>query len=196
MTALRMSARSRMWLVIVIAGAAGVWLLVYTGVYSIAADEPHTALVLRLMTTVRERSIANHANGIALPGDLADPKRIAAGAALYKEMCSGCHLAPGMERTEISQGLYPRAPELSKGSELSPEQEFWVIKHGIKMTGMAAWGPSHDDTLIWDMVAFLRKLPSLSPSEYQTSAEGEHKDHGQMMQEMKMDKDNEGKPHK
>jgi mono/diheme cytochrome c family protein len=185
-----------MWLVIVIAGAAGVWLLVYTGVYSIAADEPHTALVLRLMTTVRERSIANHANGIALPGDLADPKRIAAGAALYKEMCSGCHLAPGMERTEISQGLYPRAPELSKGSELSPEQEFWVIKHGIKMTGMAAWGPSHDDTLIWDMVAFLRKLPSLSPSEYQTSAEGEHKDHGQMMQEMKMDKDNEGKPHK
>jgi mono/diheme cytochrome c family protein len=196
MTALRMSARSRMWLVIVIAGAAGVWLLVYTGVYSIAADEPHTALVLRLMTTVRERSIANHANGIALPGDLADPKRIAAGAALYKEMCSGCHLAPGMERTEISQGLYPRAPELSKGSELSPEQEFWVIKHGIKMTGMAAWGPSHDDTLIWDMVAFLRKLPSLSPSEYQASAEGEHKDHGQMMQEMKMDKDNEGKPHK
>lgn len=196
MTALRMSARSRMWLVIVIAGAAGVWLLVYTGVYSIAADEPHTALVLRLMTTVRERSIANHANGIALPGDLADPKRIAAGAALYKEMCSGCHLAPGMERTEISQGLYPRAPELSKGSELSPEQEFWVIKHGIKMTGMAAWGPSHDDTLIWDMVAFLRKLPSLSPSEYQTSAEGEHKDHRQMMQEMKMDKDNEGKPHK
>ena len=44
---------------------------------------------------------------------------------------------------------------------------FWILKHGIKMTGMAAWGPTHNDNLIWNMVAFLRKLPGLSAAQYQ-----------------------------
>ena len=59
-------------------------------------------------------------------------KRIASGAAQYDEMCSLCHLAPGMKRTEISRGLYPRAPELRRKSELTPAEQFWVVKHGLK----------------------------------------------------------------
>lgn len=72
-----------------------------------------------------------------------------------------------MEKTEIAQGLYPTAPEFAQGNDLTPAEQFWVIKHGIKSTGMAAWGRTHDDTLIWDMVAFLRKLPDVSPEQYQ-----------------------------
>jgi len=51
-------------------------------------------------------------------------------------MCSGCHLAPGMKRTEISRGLYPRAPELRHKTDLTPAEQFWIVKHGVKMTGM------------------------------------------------------------
>jgi len=101
-------------------------------------------------------------------------------------MCSGCHLAPGMQRTEISQGLYPRAPELRRGSQLRQAEEFWVVKHGIKATGMPAWGVTHDDELLWDVVAFLRKLPELTPDQYQALVKSAPKTHDEMMQEMEM----------
>ena len=74
------------------------------GLYDVAADAPHTQPVFWLMTTVRERSIAVRAAGVTVPGDLADPKRLASGAGQYAAMCSSCHLAPGMKRTKISLG--------------------------------------------------------------------------------------------
>jgi mono/diheme cytochrome c family protein len=168
----------------VVIGAAS--LVIYAGIYNIAADAPHTQPVYWLLETVRERSIAARAAGVVVPSDLADPKRIAAGAAQYAEMCSGCHLAPGMKRTEISRGLYPRAPELSRGSGLTPAEEFWVVKHGVKMTGMPAWGVTHDDELLWDVVAFLRKMPELTADQYQTLVRSAPKTHDEMMQEMEM----------
>jgi mono/diheme cytochrome c family protein len=161
--------------------------LVYMGSFDVAADKPHSEPVFWLMNTVRDRSVAIRAAGIAVPSDLADAKRIASGAAQYDEMCSLCHLAPGMKRTEISRGLYPRAPELRRKSGLTPAQQFWVVKHGLKMTGMPAWGVTHDDELLWDIVAFLQKLPELSPSEYQVIVRSFPKTHEEMMEDMKMD---------
>jgi len=174
---------TRRWLVaaslggalLVVIGAAS--LVIYAGIYNIAADTPHTQPVFWLLETVRERSIAARATGVVVPNDLADPKRVAAGAGQYAEMCSSCHLAPGMKRTEISRGLYPRAPELRRGSRLTPAEEFWVVKHGIKMTGMPAWGVTHNDELLWDVVAFLRKIPELTPDQYQTLVKGAPKTH-------------------
>ena len=162
-------------------------LLVYAGAYNIAADSPHSGPVFSVLNLVRQRSVAVRAGGIAVPADLTEPARIAAGAGMYNEMCSGCHLGPGTERTEISLGLYPRAPDFSRGIPLTPAEEFWAIKHGIKMSGMAAWGPTHNDKLIWDMVAFLQKLPNLSPVQYQLAIKSAPKDHDEMMKDMKMD---------
>ena len=163
---------------------AAAWLLIYAGAYNIAADAPHTGPVYWLLNNVRERSIAVRAKGIALPADLGDQKRIRVGAGLYNEMCTGCHLGPGLERTEISQGLYPKAPELARGNLISPAEQFWVIKHGIKMTAMPAWGPTHNDTLIWDIVAFLQKLQKLTPAQYQALVKSTPKDHDEMMRDM------------
>jgi mono/diheme cytochrome c family protein len=114
---------------------------------------------------------------------LADPKRIASGAGQYADMCSSCHLAPGMKRTEISRGLYPRAPELRRRSHSTPAEDFWVVKHGVKMTGMPAWGVTHSDELLWDVVAFLRKLPELTAEQYQALVKSAPT-HDEMMQEM------------
>ena len=108
---------------------------IYAGLYNIAADVPHTQPVYWLLDTIRQRSVIARARDIAVPDDLDDASRILKGASEYAEMCNGCHLAPGMKRTEISQGLYPRAPELRHGSDLTPAEQFWIIKHGVKMTG-------------------------------------------------------------
>ena len=159
-------------------------LAIYAGVYNVAADIPHTGPVYWLLETARERSIAVRAADVVVPTDLDDPKRIASGAGQYAEMCSFCHLAPGMKRTEISRGLYPRAPELRRRSHSTPAEDFWVVKHGVKMTGMPAWGVTHSDEILWDVVAFLRKLPELTPDQYQTLVKSAPKSHDEMMQEM------------
>ena len=189
-----MSAGGRWALVIgalsVLVGAAAV--AIYAGLYNIAADVPHTQPVYWLFDTVRERSIATRARNIIVPNDLDNANRISGGAGQYAEMCSGCHLAPGMKRTEISRGLYPRAPELRRKTDLTPAEQFLVIKHGVKMTGMPAWGVTHEDELLWDVVAFVRKLPELTPEQYDTLVKNAPK-HEEIMQEMGSDHEHSGK---
>src|SRR3546814_15103370 len=83
-----------------------------------------------------------------------------------------------------SSDLYPQAPILFKGSDRSASEQFWIIKHGIKMTAMPAWGKTHDDRLIWDMVAFIRQLPSLSPAQYQAMTQNVPMDNDAMLKGM------------
>lgn len=144
---------------------AAVGAFVASGVYNIGADNHHTKPVYALMQTLRERSIEHHARGIKVP-NLDDPQLILKGAGQYAAMCTGCHLKPGMADSEIRPGLYPQPPNLSR-LRIEPREAFWVIKHGIKMSAMPAWGGSHDDATIWSMVAFLQKLPGLTPAQYQ-----------------------------
>jgi mono/diheme cytochrome c family protein len=167
------------FIIVLIAVAAA---FIYSGFYNIGADAPHTKLVFGALDELREKSIARHAGSVSVPSDLSDAKRISAGAALYDEMCTGCHLGPGTERTELSQGLYPSAPELARGDDLSPAQQFWVIKHGVKLTAMPAWGKTHSDDLIWDMVAFVRAMPKMSPQQYQATVASAPEDHEEMME--------------
>lgn len=166
--------------------AVSTFLAVYAGIYNVAADAPHRESVYWILKTVRERSVAARASSIVVPSDLTEKRRIESGAAQYSDMCSSCHLGPGLKRTEISQGLYPRAPELRRGSALTPAEQFWIVKHGIKMTGMPAWGVTHGDELLWDIVAFLGKLPQLSPSEYDVIVKSAPKTHEQMMEDPNM----------
>ncbi len=173
-------------LVLVVAAVGGI----YAGLYNIAADVPHTQPVYWLLETARERSVIARARDIVVPKDLDDANRISKGAGEYAEMCSGCHLAPGMKRTEISQGLYPRAPELRRKTDLTPAEQFWIVKHGVKMTGMPAWGVTHEDELLWDVVAFVRKLPELTPEQYEALVKNAPK-HEELMQKMEMGGDHE-----
>lgn len=143
-------------------GAGVIW----SGLINVGADDPHLESVHTLLKTARERSIAVRAADIPVP-DLDDPELIRRGAGNYHSMCIGCHLAPGMADTELSQNLYPRPPNLVRiGANGNPSTAFWIIKHGIKATGMPAWGKSMGDEHIWGMVAFLQQLPSLDPVQY------------------------------
>lgn len=145
--------------------ALGAAVFIVSGAYNIAADEPHWRLTEYAMNTVRRRSIAARASSIVVP-DLDDESMIRTGAGNYDAMCAGCHLRPGVEQTELSSGLFPSPPKLSQRRSANPAAAFWVIKHGIKMTGMPAWGKSMEDEYLWGMVAFLQKLPDMSPDRY------------------------------
>ena len=147
-------------------------IFIYSGVYNIGADAPHTKPVFWLIEQLRDRSIAVRASGITPPADLTEPRRIAAGGRLYAELCTGCHLAPGMANTDLSRGLYPKAPQLAYGTDLSPAEMFWTIKHGVKLTAMPAWGRTHSDDALWDVVAFLNKMPDFDPVQYKDAVDG------------------------
>jgi mono/diheme cytochrome c family protein/ketosteroid isomerase-like protein len=135
------------------------------GLYNVGADQEHSGFVYSLLRTTRDRSIANRAADIEVP-DLSDAQRITRGAGNYDAMCVGCHRAPGVSETELSRGLYPSPPNLSTVANLDPARAFWAIKHGIKSTGMPAWGKSMQDSYIWDMVALLRELPKMDAERY------------------------------
>ena len=151
--------------------AAGAGLFVWSGAYDMGADRPHLPLTERLVATLRDRSTEGHARGIAVP-DLDDPQRIAEGAHHYAEMCTGCHLAPGMDATELRTGLYPQPPNLAEDGIDNPAEAFWIVKHGLKMSAMPAWGKTHTDAQVWALVAFARRLPTLTPAQYRQLTTG------------------------
>lgn len=145
------------------------------------ADTPHNSATYWLLETLRERSVARAAEELVIPADIKSAERLLAGGADYNDMCASCHLKPGVTESDFSLGLYPTPPNLTL-SENDEDQtqaadadaknsaikrQFWIIKHGIKASGMPAWGPNHDDQRIWNMVAFLQRLPELSAAQYQ-----------------------------
>ena len=145
--------------------------LFWSGLYNIGADDEHWPPVYAALDILRERSIAVRANKLDVP-PLDDPALIRSGAGNYAAMCQGCHRAPGLAASELSLGLYPQPPQLADPAR-KPEaaHDFWAIKHGIKASGMPAWGRSMKDPYLWGMVAFLQKLPTLSAQQYQELVE-------------------------
>jgi mono/diheme cytochrome c family protein len=155
---------------IVAAGLLGAVLFVASGAYDIGADDHHLKIVLRSLEQLRERSISAHSRAIVVPPALDDPQRVGAGARYYAALCVSCHLAPGAVKSQIRTGMYPYPPSLAQEALREAARTFWTIKHGIKMSAMPAWGKSLDDDAIWDVVAFLDKLPNMSPDDYRAAA--------------------------
>ena len=146
----------------ILAGGA----FVYSGNYYVGADQPHWSMMAWLLNEARNRSIRAHATGITEPAGLDDPARIVAGVSHYSEHCAICHGAPGIQRSDIAEGLHPRPPNLAKSVKLyTPSELFWIVKHGIRMMGMPSWG-GHSDDELWATVAFMEKLPGMTNQEY------------------------------
>jgi len=153
-------------IVLVLLALAG-FAFMYSGVYDVAASTPDSGLVKGILETTRDRSVERRLEGIK-PPNLDDPKMIRTGLVHYHEMCTTCHGAPGVKISEIGQGLNPYPPELaSRRGGGDPRESFWIVKNGLKMTGMPGFGVTHSDEEIWAIVAFLHKMPKLNPQEYQ-----------------------------
>jgi mono/diheme cytochrome c family protein len=137
---------------------------VWSGVYDVAANRPDDWLD-RVAEKAADRSIHRRAEEIQAP-DLSDPALVRTGVVHYEAMCVTCHGAPGVKASEIGIGLSPPPPDLAEEEEGAGEL-FWVVRNGIRMTGMPAFGVTHGDEEIWAIVALLKRLPEMSPAEYQ-----------------------------
>jgi len=142
-------------------------IIVYSGWYDVSAMNNESGIMKWVFNTTKNNSIESRLDDISVP-DLNDSLLIKEGFEHYNEMCVSCHGAPGMEETELSKGLNPRAPYLPKIAKfIEPAELFWATKNGIRMTGMPAWGKTHSDEKIWAIVAFMKMLPTLSGEDYE-----------------------------
>jgi len=155
-------------LAILVAIVAAVYF--FGGFYSVAATQEDPALVKWVLIKVRTASI-NHQAADAPLIPLDNPANIQAGAKAFQTRgCWNCHGAPGVEWAKFSEGLSPDPPDLKDVvNERRPNELFWVIKNGINMTGMPSFGKIEvPDQEIWQIVAFLKKLPNVSETDYKS----------------------------
>ncbi|ACE99650.1 hypothetical protein IP86_17430 [Rhodopseudomonas sp. AAP120] len=147
-------------------GILGMLGVIYTGRYDVAAGSGMHPLFAWALHTTMENSVRARAAAIASPPDL--PALATQGFQDFDEMCAQCHGAPGKEAGEIGNGLSPKPPPLKDAAKRwSAPEIFWIVKNGVHMTGMPAFGPTHDDERIWAVVAFVRSLPTLTAEQYE-----------------------------
>jgi mono/diheme cytochrome c family protein len=145
------------------------WLVIaYSGAYNVAASSPHADAVRWTLDTTMHRSVASRAADVELP-NLDSRDLIAEGAGHYAETCVHCHGAPGQDPADWSRGMRPEPPHLVEAAtEWTPEEVFWIVDNGIRMTGMPAFGPHHGPDQIVAITAFVKQLPGLSAADYRS----------------------------
>jgi len=140
------------------------------GFFNVAANQMDPDIVNRVLEDVRQASIARRATDQP-PAPLEDAATVQAGARAYSQRgCVSCHGGPGADWAKFSEGLNPGPPDLKDvANDLSPQEIFWAVRNGIKMTGMpsfAASDPPVPDQEIWTIAAFVKKLPDVSEEDY------------------------------
>jgi len=152
-------------IVLIIAGGT---IFIWSGVYNTAADVPHWRITYLLLEEARDSSISHHSENIKAPSSKVEIS-LETGFDHFHEMCRLCHGAPGFERREFAEGLYPSPPSLESDriqEELGHAGLLWVVTHGLKMTGMPSFSKTHTDEQIRDIVAFVEHLPDLGSKGY------------------------------
>lgn len=171
--------------VVAVAGAA----FIYFGIFNVAATDRHWPAVHWVLETARTRSIVTHASGITPPDGFDEQAKVIGAVQHFSEHCAVCHGSPGGRRGDFAEGMYPQPPALADVvARYKPAELFWILKNGIKMSGMPAMASDGDD-MLWSTVAFLQRLPGMSEDEFNelwmtSQMQGEHggmkMDHGSM----------------
>ena len=140
---------------------------IYSGNYNVSAKNQDEGLSGWILETTMDNSVKQHAKDIDFPS-LEDSTMILKGYAYYSRMCS-CHGAPGKES---NKSFNPQPPELYKtADDWEPNELFWIVENGIKMSAMPSFGETFSDDEIWDVVAFVRVLPKLTSEDYKNIGE-------------------------
>lgn len=152
-------------LVLLLLTGAGAALFVYSGIYNVSALKQHTQPVYRIVHLAMRYSVQRRADEIEVP-DL-QQANWRTGLTLYEGHCRRCHGAPGVAPDHFALGMKPVPTAMVEAArKRSPAELFWTIEHGVKMTGMPAWRYRLTDREIWEIVAFLQRMPYLTVPEY------------------------------
>ncbi|MBS0242165.1 MAG: cytochrome c [Proteobacteria bacterium] len=142
----------------------------FGGYYNVAATEEDPGPVAWALVKVRSASIARR-DKITPPGNLADPATIKEGARRFAQFgCANCHGGPGVDWAKFSEGLNPGPPDLKEATKNDPPAHiFWIVKNGIRMTGMPSFSKAGaSDEQIWQIAAFVKQLPSVSDADFKS----------------------------
>ncbi|SIO00411.1 c-type cytochrome [Vannielia litorea] len=137
------------------------------GLYNTSARQGHWPGVGAVMHTTFKQSVRLRAPGEeAVPDDLAAPDRIALGALHYQSACAFCHAVPGIPRSATALSLNPQPPHISEAVQAwEPRHMFWIVREGVKMTGMPGWPADGHDDEIWSVVAYLEAVKGMTPED-------------------------------
>ena len=150
--------------------AFGGFLFVTSGIMPIKASSGHWAITAWFLNFAMRRSVITHSLGIKTP-PLNDPALVAQGAGHYEFGCLPCHGGPDLPQPVIAQQMTPHPPYLPPEiSKWDADELFYIVKHGVKFTGMPAWPALQRDDEVWAVVAFLLKLPQLTAGQYRELA--------------------------
>ncbi len=142
-----------------------------TGRVSMRADNPpsriETALAARTMDASVERAAPKATNPAG-----GDEATLVAGAQLYREHCALCHGDPARPESPLADSLNPRAPQfMTDKADMLQDQNFYIIEHGIRWTGMPGWKRVLSEQQTWQVVTFLSHMDNLPPAAKQVFAE-------------------------
>jgi cytochrome c553 len=158
-------------LAIVGTGAAIIgFLLAWSGLYSVAASRGHWPITTKFLEFGLRNSIETHSLGIS-PPRLDDIGLIRLGAGHFASGCAVCHGSPGSPRSAVFNHMLPHPPSLSDAAKnWKADELYWIVKNGLKFTGMPAWPAQERGDEVWAVVAFLLRLTELTPDAYRQLA--------------------------
>jgi len=108
-------------------------------------------------------SVARRAARVPNPIPIRD-EELLNGLRIYRDGCAGCHGDYGRPSDWGTEGFYPRVPQFAVTPPRKPDwQLYWIVKHGVRYSGMGAWERLVPDSTIWRVVTFLSRLDSLPP---------------------------------
>ena len=166
---IRLAKHFALFVVVLIVGG---FLVAASGIVPIKASSGHWAITQWFLSFSMHRSVVTHTAGMTVPS-LDEPRLVLKGAGHYDFGCRPCHGSPELPHPRVAQAMTPHPPYLPPEiSKWEPEELFYIVKHGVKLTGMPAWPAQQRDDEVWAMVAFLRALPELDAEAYQRLAAG------------------------
>jgi mono/diheme cytochrome c family protein len=146
-------------LIIIVGG----FLMIKQGRINMEADQPPSTMELKLAMSAVDASIDRRAPETKNPVQPTD-QNLVDGAILYMNNCAGCHGLPSNPNSQFGHSLYPSVPQFFKNApDMSENQNFYVVQHGIRWTGMPAWSKTLSEAQIWTVVAFLSHIEKLPP---------------------------------
>ena len=147
-------------------------LVVVSGLIPVTASSGHWPITAWFLHFSLRRSVATHTLGLEAP-KLNEPQLVLKGAGHYETGCRPCHGSPVSSPPRVPQHMLPPPPDLApRIATWQPAELFYIIKHGVKFTGMPAWPSQQRDDEVWAMVAFLRTFADLGAEGYQRLVNG------------------------
>jgi thiosulfate dehydrogenase len=144
--------------------AVGTYLFLALGLFSFRADQPPSKFEQKHAMQALDASTKRHAPDTKNPIPETDANLLEA-SRLYKTDCASCHGDPSDRKPIVGSSFYPPAPRFMEDAPDMPENEnFYIVKHGIRFTGMPGWENIVSDDQIWKLTAFLSRMGELPPS--------------------------------